>query len=106
MAAMTANALEPWQFSSAEGEANYHRALREYPAQVIVDLRAIRDNMRHLVDVTNREGAPTEVMGVVKADAYGHGLVPVALAALAGGATWLGVAQAREALALRVAGIG
>lgn len=44
-------------------------------------------------------------MAVVKADAYGHGLVPVALAALGAGATWLGTAQASEALALRSAGI-
>lgn len=45
-------------------------------------------------------------MGVVKADAYGHGLIPAALAALAGGATWLGTAQSHEALLLRKAGIG
>ena len=45
-------------------------------------------------------------MGVVKADAYGHGLIPSALAALAGGATWLGTAQSHEALLLRKAGIG
>lgn len=106
MVCMSVSALEEWQFSSKQGERNYNQALREYPAQVIVDLAALRDNMRHLVDITNREGGPTEVMGVVKADAYGHGLVPSALAALAGGATWLGVAQAREALALRNAGIG
>jgi alanine racemase len=49
------------------------------------------------------EGA--QVMAVVKADAYGHGAVPVARAALAGGATWLGVAHVHEALALRAAGI-
>ena len=106
MVCMSVSALEEWQFSSEQGERNYNQALREYPAQVIVDLAALRDNMRHLVDITNSEGGPTEVMGVVKADAYGHGLVPSALAALAGGATWLGVAQAREALALRNAGIG
>jgi alanine racemase len=40
-------------------------------------------------------------MAVVKADAYGHGLVPSALAAVRGGATWLGVAQLPEALELR-----
>src|SRR5690606_24068236 len=44
-----------------------------------------------------------QVMGVVKADAYGHGLAPAARAALAGGATWLGAAQTREALAVRAA---
>lgn len=92
--------------SDPQGEANYHAARRAYPAQAIVDLAAIRDNMRHLVGVVGESSGTTEVMGVVKADAYGHGLVPVALAALAGGATWLGTAQAREALLLRAAGIG
>jgi alanine racemase len=44
-------------------------------------------------------------MAVVKADAYGHGLLPCARAALAGGAGWLGVAQLDEAFALREGGI-
>ena len=44
-------------------------------------------------------------MAVVKADAYGHGLLPSARAALRGGATWLGVAQLPEAVELRRAGI-
>jgi alanine racemase len=75
---------------------------RRYPARAVVDLAAIRDNVRALAG-----HAPTaQVMAVVKADAYGHGLVPSALAALAGGATWLGVAQPSEALALRAAGVG
>lgn len=72
-----------------------------YPARAVVDLDAIAGNVRILAD--RAHGA--QVMGVVKADAYGHGLVPVARAALAGGATWLGVAQLAEALALRAAGI-
>ncbi|PZR54901.1 alanine racemase [Xylanimonas oleitrophica] len=73
-----------------------------YPAHAVVDLEAIRDNVRAL-----RGHAPSSaLMAVVKADAYGHGLVPSARAALAGGATWLGVAQASEALALRAAGVG
>ncbi|WP_242496523.1 alanine racemase [Xylanimonas protaetiae] len=74
----------------------------DFPARAVVDLEAVRDNVRAL-----RAHAPSAaVMAVVKADAYGHGLVPAAWAALAGGATWLGVAQAAEALALRAAGIG
>ena len=44
-------------------------------------------------------------MAVVKADGYGHGLLPTATAAVAGGATWLGAAQVGEALALRRGGI-
>ncbi len=72
-----------------------------YPAWADIDLGAIAANIRAL-----REHAPTaQVMAVVKADAYGHGLVPSAHAALAGGATWLGAAQVAEALALRRAGI-
>ena len=72
-----------------------------YPARAVIDLGAIRSNVRALT-----EHAPTaQVMAVVKADGYGHGLVPVAHAAVAGGATWLGVAQAEEALALRAAGL-
>ena len=45
------------------------------------------------------------LMAVVKADGYGHGAVPVARAALAAGATWLGVCTIEEALELRAAGI-
>ena len=44
-------------------------------------------------------------MAVVKADGYGHGLVPSARAAISGGATWLGVAQLSEGLALRSGGV-
>ena len=68
---------------------------------VEIDLDAIGDNVRALRE---RSGSAS-VMAVVKADAYGHGLVPAATAALAGGATWLGVAQLSEATGLRAAGI-
>jgi alanine racemase len=70
-------------------------------AWVTIDLDAIGDNVAELA----RRSAPAEVMAIVKADGYGHGLVPAARAALAGGATWLGVAQLAEALALRAAGV-
>ena len=70
-------------------------------AWVSIDLDAIRDNVAELV----RRAAPAQVLAVVKADAYGHGLVDSARAALAGGASWLGVAQLAEALRLREAGI-
>ncbi|MFR0557531.1 alanine racemase [Pseudoscardovia radai] len=103
---MTLNAAPQWRISGEQGQRNYERALRRYPAQAIVDLKALRDNMAHLVDVVGGPNSGTAVMGVVKADAYGHGLVPAALAALAGGATWLGTAQSHEALVLRKAGIG
>jgi len=69
-------------------------------AEAIVDLSAITDNVALLKGRTS-----AEVMTVVKADGYGHGMVPAARAALAGGATWLGAATPDEALALRAAGI-
>jgi alanine racemase len=68
-----------------------------------VDLDAIRDNVAALAE---RAAGDAQVMAVVKADGYGHGLVPSARAALAGGATWLGAALVEEALALRAAGVG
>lgn len=71
------------------------------PACAQVDLDAISDNVATLRDLAGR----AEVMAVVKADAYGHGLLPAARAALRGGATWLGVAQLPEAVELRRAGI-
>ncbi|SCG07011.1 MULTISPECIES: alanine racemase [unclassified Streptomyces] len=71
-------------------------------ARAEIDLAALRGNVRAL---RARVGDGTAVMGVVKSDAYGHGMVPVARAALAAGATWLGTATPHEALALRAAGI-
>jgi len=70
-------------------------------ARAVVDLSAVRDNVRSLAG--HAPGAA--VMAVVKADGYGHGMLPVARAALAGGATWLGTAVPAEALALRAGGI-
>ncbi len=72
-----------------------------WQAEIEVDLRAIRDNVAKL-----RSGTSAEVMAVVKADGYGHGMVPTARAAIAGGATWLGGCTIPEGLALRAAGIG
>jgi alanine racemase len=70
--------------------------------QARVDLAAVRHNVAMLA-----EGAAggAGVMAVVKADGYGHGLVPTARAAAQGGAAWLGVAFLEEALALRAAAI-
>jgi alanine racemase len=74
-----------------------------HPARVVVDVGAIRDNTAVLLERARRNGA--EVMAVVKADAYGHGLLPATRAVLAGGATVLGVAQVAEAMQLREAGV-
>ena len=71
-------------------------------AVAAIDLDALRAN---IATVRERIGG-VEVMAVVKADAYGHGLEACARAALDGGATWLGVALLDEAIALRDAGVG
>ena len=71
------------------------------PCRAEIDLDAVEHNARVLV----RHAAGARVMAVVKADAYGHGAVPVSLAALRGGATALGVTTIAEALELRSAGI-
>ncbi|MEU4578218.1 alanine racemase [Nonomuraea sp. ATR24] len=71
------------------------------PAQARVDLAAIRHNVALLKD----RASGAELMGAVKADAYGHGLVPASRAALEGGASRLGTAFVREALALREGGV-
>ncbi|MFL5909081.1 MAG: alanine racemase [Gaiellaceae bacterium] len=67
-----------------------------------IDTGAIERNVRHLGSLL---GADTELCAVVKADGYGHGHAAAARAALAGGAAWLAVATAREAQALRDAGL-
>lgn len=69
--------------------------------EAVVDLDAVRENVRTLAAAV----APARTMAVVKANAYGHGAVPVARAALSAGAEWLGVADIAEAHALRDAGI-
>ena len=71
------------------------------PAWVEVDLAAVTANVEQI----RRAVAPAVVCAVVKADGYGHGAVPVAAAAVAGGATHLGVALAEEGRQLREAGI-
>ncbi len=67
-----------------------------------VDVAAIERNAALLA----RAAAPAALCAVVKADGYGHGAVPAARAAQAGGARWLAVATAAEAAELRGAGIG
>ena len=72
----------------------------ERPTRVVVDLEALAHN---LDAIRARVGVP--VMGVVKANAYGHGLVPVARHLQARGIDQLGVAFVEEGIALRQAGI-
>ena len=66
-----------------------------------VDLAVVTENTAALCERVRG----SQVMAVVKQDAYGHGAVPCAQAALAGGASWLGVAHIPEALSLRQAGL-
>lgn len=67
---------------------------------VTVDLSVIKDNIRLILEHTG-----VQVMAIVKANAYGHGAVPVAQAALEAGAAWCGVARVNEALELRQSGL-
>jgi alanine racemase len=69
-------------------------------AEAIIDLGALEANVKRILSATKAAG-----LAVVKADAYGHGLVPVAQRALKAGATWLGTALLEEALTLRSEGI-
>jgi alanine racemase len=71
------------------------------PTRVEIDLGAIRHN----VGVLRALVAPADLLAVVKADAYGHGAVPVARAAVEAGAVALGVALVEEAVELRDAGV-
>ncbi|MBI5069594.1 MAG: alanine racemase [Deltaproteobacteria bacterium] len=74
--------------------------MRVRPTEAEVDLAAIAGNYRLAVEVGGRHG-----VAVVKADAYGHGAVPVARALAAAGAPWLGVALVEEGLELRAANV-
>lgn len=74
--------------------------INTYSTWLEIDLKAIKNNAALI-----REKTGVEVMAVIKANGYGHGARPAAQAAIAGGATWIGVARIEEALALRRAGI-
>ena len=88
--------------ASAVGSTAWTPEALRRGAVASIDLDALRSNLARVRELTG----DVAVMAVVKADAYGHGLVPCARAALEGGATWLGAALPTEALALRAAGVG
>ena len=69
--------------------------------EALVDLDAIQANVAAM---RSRVGS-AQLMAVVKSDGYGHGMLVSARAALAGGATWLGVVQLADAIELRRAGL-
>lgn len=83
--------------TGAEGAQLTARPFRE----ARIDLDALRNNVRVLKELV----APAQLMAVVKADAYGHGAIEIARAAVDAGADWLGVADLAEGLALRSAGV-
>jgi len=68
--------------------------------EVLIDLKALKTNFKYI-----KEKAGVPVLAVVKADAYGHGLIPCAEAAVEAGADYLGTALLEEAITLREAGI-
>ncbi len=90
-----------WTPGQGKAESDSQHLQRER-AWVEVDLDAIAHNIRQLLALLQ---PGTELMAVVKADAYGHGAVTVAQTALTAGATWLGVATVIEGIDLRQAGI-
>ncbi len=71
------------------------------PTRAEVSLGAIGHNVETLAALV----APSLLMAVVKSDAYGHGMLPVAKAAVGAGADWLGVSTVEEALELRGEGL-
>ncbi|MDK1018938.1 MAG: alanine racemase [Actinomycetota bacterium] len=71
------------------------------PSWIEIDLNAIEHNVRQIAAAIGASA----LCAVVKADAYGHGDVPVAEAAIRGGARWLAVALVEEGVRLREAGI-
>lgn len=72
------------------------------PAWVQVSMEAVAYNVRRLKEII---GPDVALMAVVKANAYGHGAIPVSTTALNNGADYLGVASLNEAVELREAGI-
>lgn len=73
-------------------------------AEIVIDLGAFRRNLERLGELVATATDGPDVMVVVKADGYGHGMLACARAAREVGVPWLGVATQAEALALRAAG--
>ena len=69
--------------------------------QKLIDLAVYRRNLEHIVQTM----APARVMAVVKADAYGHGLIPISETAISAGIELLGVLDIETGLELRGAGV-
>jgi len=72
------------------------------PTRAIINLSALRHNVRQ---IRNHLPTATRLIAVVKANAYGHGAIPVSRTALGAGADWLAVAIPEEGIELRAAGL-
>ncbi|MEO7007466.1 MAG: alanine racemase [Terrimesophilobacter sp.] len=72
------------------------------PGVATIDLEAYRDNVARVRDVV----APAELMVMIKGNAYGHGLLPIARSAIDQGITRIGVLEIATGLELRRAGVG
>ena len=72
----------------------------EHRAEARIDINALASNISYL-----KSKVGVDLLAVVKADAYGHGLIEIGLAAEKNGADWLGVALLEEAIALRTHGV-
>jgi alanine racemase len=91
-----------WAAAAPPSQSLLEAGLERHRAWVEVDTEAIRHNAATLM---GHLAPGSSLMAVVKADGYGHGALPVARAALAGGASCLGVATLGEGIELRQAGI-
>jgi len=76
--------------------------MRKYRAWAEINLNALGDNIRNL---RAKIGPDVKIMAVVKADAYGHGAIPISRAAFFSGAYMVGVGDSTEAIELRRSGI-
>jgi alanine racemase len=95
-------AEDRWQLArQGAGWQNVRLRQPDRPTWIEVDLEAIAHNTRLLVALA----APAKVMGILKANAYGHDLVKVTRTVLNNGASWIGVATLGEGVILRKAGI-
>src|SRR5687768_9630730 len=97
--------LMPALLRAAEAISSFPDPHSSRPTVVEVDLGALRHNLgaiRNHISVVNPRA---QIMGIVKANAYGHGLVRVAREMIASGVEQLGVAFVEEGIVLRQAGI-
>lgn len=69
----------------------------QYPSRAVISRAAFEHNLRKARELAGS----AELMAVIKADAYGHGAVPVARWAIAAGVQWFGIAQLAEAIDVR-----